>query len=73
MKDEYDFSTGEKGKFYRDDIQIDLPIYLEPDVADFLNKIATRKGIDVATIVNDWIKKDIALIETAMGSISVWH
>ena len=32
MKKEYDFSKGERGKFYRSDIQINLPVYLEPDL-----------------------------------------
>jgi hypothetical protein len=29
MKKEYDFSKGERGKFYRPDAQLNLPIYLE--------------------------------------------
>ena len=32
MKKEYDFSKGERGKFYKPDIQLNLPVYLEPDV-----------------------------------------
>jgi hypothetical protein len=32
MKKEYDFSKGERGKFYRPDIQLSLPVYLEPDL-----------------------------------------
>lgn len=66
MKKEYDFSKGERGKFYHADAQLELPIYLEPDVAAFLQKVADQKGTAVETIVNDWIRKDIALIETVM-------
>ena len=33
MKKEYDFSKGERGKFYRPDAELSIPIYLEPDVA----------------------------------------
>jgi hypothetical protein len=66
MKKEYDFSKGERGKFYNAEAQLELPVYLEPDVAAFLNKVASQKGIDVETLVNDWIRKDIALIETVM-------
>jgi hypothetical protein len=33
MKKDYDFSKGERGKFYRPDAEISIPIYLEPDVA----------------------------------------
>lgn len=66
MKKEYDFSKGERGKFYHADAQFDLPIYLEADVAAFLQKVAAEKDLEVETIVNDWIRKDIALIETIM-------
>lgn len=66
MRREYDFSEGERGKFYHADSELDIPIYLAPEVADFLSKIAAKRGIDVETLVNDWIKKDIALIETAI-------
>jgi hypothetical protein len=33
MKKEYDFSKGERGKFYHPDAELSIPIYLEPDVA----------------------------------------
>ena len=33
MKKEYDFSKGERGKFYRPETELNIPIYLEPDVA----------------------------------------
>ena len=32
MKKEYDFTKGERGKFYRGNVQLNLPVYLEPDV-----------------------------------------
>jgi hypothetical protein len=35
MKKEYDFSRGERGKFYRPDIQLNLPVYLEPDLRKY--------------------------------------
>ncbi|MBU4414150.1 MAG: hypothetical protein KJ976_03460, partial [Proteobacteria bacterium] len=59
-----DFSEGERGKFYHPNAELYLPIYLEPEVADVLRKLAGEKGVQVDTIVNDWIKKNIALIET---------
>jgi hypothetical protein len=66
MKDEYDFSGGERGKFYRADADLDIPIYLDPDVAVFVQKVAAKKGVDVETIVNDWIRKDMAFLETVV-------
>jgi hypothetical protein len=35
MEKEYDFSKGERGKFYQPDIQLNLPVYLEPDVKKY--------------------------------------
>ncbi len=64
MKKEYDFSKGERGKFYHPETEFNLPIYLEPEIADFMRKIAGEKGINIETLVNDWLKRDIGLIQT---------
>ena len=66
MKEEYDFSGGERGKFYHADAELEIPIYLDPDVAVFVQKVAAKKGVDVGTIVNDWIRKDMAFLETVV-------
>ncbi len=64
MKAEYDFSQAEQGKFYHPDATFHYPIYLEPDVDNFLNKIAQEKNIDVQTLVNEWLRNNIKLIES---------
>ena len=64
MKKEYDFSKGERGKFYSPDAELYLPIYIEPDMMEVLIKFSKKKGVEVATIVNEWIKKDISIVET---------
>jgi hypothetical protein len=43
MKAEYDFSRGERGKFYNPDAVLSFPIYLELDVDEFIRQIA-RQG-----------------------------
>jgi hypothetical protein len=68
MKQEYDFSKGECGKFYNAEAQLEMPVYLELDVAAFLNRAACQTGTEVETLVNYWIRKNIALIETIMPS-----
>ena len=67
MKKEYDLSKGESGKFYRPDTELYLPVYLEQDTAEFLRKYSKKKGVEVSTIVNEWIRKDIAIVETIMA------
>ncbi|MEO1376908.1 MAG: hypothetical protein AAFW70_21960 [Cyanobacteria bacterium J06635_10] len=59
MKPEYDFSKAEKGKFYQSDTAFNFPVYLESDVNEFLNKLAEEKGIDIQTLVNEWLRNNI--------------
>ena len=63
MKEEYDFSKAERGKFYRPDAELDLPVYLDSDVRDYLEAKARSKGVEVNELVNDLLRKDIALIK----------
>ena len=63
MKEEYDFSKAERGKFYRPAAELDVPVYLDSDVRDYLEAKAKSKGVKVNEIVNDMVRKDIALIE----------
>jgi predicted HicB family RNase H-like nuclease len=65
MQDEYDFSQGERGKFYRKDAEIQLPVYLEAEVFRYLQARAKDKNVDLNELVNELLKQDIALIETA--------
>jgi hypothetical protein len=43
MKDHYDFSTAERGKFYHADAESQFPVYLEPDINDFLTELAAKR------------------------------
>jgi len=63
MKPEYDFSQAERGKFYRKDAVLDLPVYLDADIRDRLTERAKAKGIDLGRLVNELLKRDIELIE----------
>jgi len=64
MRDEYDFSKGTRGKFYRPDAKLNLPIYLEDEVMAFVEKIAEKKGTDMSTVVNKLIKGDMLISDT---------
>lgn len=52
MKKEYDFLKGVRGKFYREGVRLNLPIYLDKDIADFVQKVAKQKKMDFQTVVN---------------------
>ena len=62
MKKEYDFSKGVRGKFYNPDGEFNLPIYLEPEIAEFVDKLSAEKNIDRSKIVNRLLKKDMEII-----------
>jgi len=58
MKKEYDFSKAERGKFFRPGVTLNIPIYLEADNMEFVEKLADKKRVDVTKIVNDLIRSD---------------
>jgi hypothetical protein len=64
MKAEYDFSEDERGKFYHPDAEFHLPVYLDPDVAEFMSGLAAKKKINIGEMVNDWLRRDIEFIKT---------
>jgi hypothetical protein len=64
MKREYDFSKAERGKLYRPGAKLNMPIYLDEEILDYLTERAEAKGVEVGDLVNDILKKDIALMET---------
>jgi hypothetical protein len=65
MKSEYDFKKPQRGKFFRQDASLELPVYLEAGVRAYLTERAKAKGVPVSDLVNDLLKRDIELIETA--------
>jgi hypothetical protein len=65
MKDEYDFSKTDRGRFYRKDTTLVPPVHLDPDVLAFLTARAEARGISISELANELLKKDIELIESA--------
>ena len=65
MKDEYDFSNAERGRFYRQDAVLVPPVHLNADVLSFLSARAAARGKSLNELVNALLRKDIELIEAA--------
>ena len=61
---DYDFSKGERAKFYHPDAAFSFPVYLEPDVNDSLSRLAEQKQIDIQDLVNDLLRAGIKLIQS---------
>ena len=63
MKEEYDFTNAEQGKFYRPVEELEIPVYLDKDIRDILMKKLKEKGgeFSLTGIVNALIKQDIEI------------
>ena len=48
MKAEYDFSKGERGKFFKADAELRLPIYLDGEVQRYLAEEQRKKAFLLA-------------------------
>lgn len=64
MKPEYDFSKGERGKFFKANAELRLPIYLDADVQRYLTERAADKGVPLGEMVNGLLKREIQIIES---------
>jgi hypothetical protein len=65
MKKEYDFSKGERGKFFNKEAKFNFPIYLSEETLSFVEEIADKRKTDISTVVNELIKRDMKIIEYA--------
>jgi hypothetical protein len=63
MPAEVNFAGATRGKFYRPNLRLNLPVYLDADVQDYLNNIAAKKGMPLSQIANDLLKREIEIIE----------
>lgn len=64
MKLEYDFSSGVRGKFFKQDAELRLTVYLDSDVQRYLAERAADKGIPLSEMVNTLLKREIQIIES---------
>jgi hypothetical protein len=64
MKKQYDFSRAERGKFYRADARLNLPVYLDEEVLAFVQGIAEKRQADLSAVVNQLLRSDMQLAET---------
>jgi hypothetical protein len=63
MKDEYDFSGAEQGKFYRPIEELDIPIYLDKEVkAFFVDRLKAKGNVfTLNQVINSRLTKDIEI------------
>ena len=63
MKEEYDFTNAEQGRFYRPIEELEIPVYLDKDIREILMKKLKEKGNEFSlnSIVNALIRQDIEI------------
>ena len=63
MKEEYDFTNAEQGRFYRPIEELEIPVYLDADIRAILMKKLkeARSELSLNSIVNSLIKHDIEI------------
>jgi len=62
MKREYNFSKVERGKFYKKGAELVLPVYLETQLQNKLERIARKKDKDIGEVVNELVRKEVEVI-----------
>jgi len=69
MNDEYDFTNGIRGRFYRPN-KVSMTIRIDDDILIYLKKIASKKKIGYQTIINillrDCIEHDLKKIDSLL-------
>ncbi len=63
MKNEYDFSNAERGKFYRPDAQLIPPVHIDPEILSYLSARADALDKSLDELVNELLRKEIEIIE----------
>ena len=61
MREEYDFSQAQKGRFYSPTEPFQLPVYLDQEVQDYLISVAESRDQDLGTVVNALLKEEIKI------------
>ena len=59
MREEYDFSKAQRGKFYRKGALLRLPIYLDTRLQNRLQRLAQRNHEQLRELVQRLLKKEV--------------
>ena len=55
MKKEYDFSVGERGKFYHEN-KVQKTLRLDADILQYFQTLSSRKHIPYQTLINNTLR-----------------
>ncbi len=63
MRKEYDFSKAQRGKFYHKGAVLRLPIYLDAQLQNRLQRLAQRNHEQLRELVHRLLKKEVRLAQ----------
>lgn len=63
MKKQYDFKDAVQGKFYRPQKDLEVPVYLDPEVEEFFAERAEKGHRRLDSIVNKILRKEMDIIK----------
>ena len=61
MRKEYDFSKAVRGKLYRPDSKLNIPVYLDEEVQAFVQAFAEKRKTYFPSVVNQLLREDMQL------------
>ena len=64
MLDEYDFSKGERGRFYIPADKIHLPLYLSQDIEERLRFQASKLGKTASELATEMLASELRRMES---------
>ena len=59
MRKEYDFSKAERGRFYQKGARLRLPIYLDANLQNRLQRLAQKNHEQLSALIQRLLKKEI--------------
>lgn len=63
MKDNYDFSGAEQGRFYTRPEDMHIPHYLQPELEIALRQVARNKGLEPDQVLGMIVAKELELLK----------
>lgn len=63
MADEYDFSGGQRGRFYSGGAVLLAPIHVEPDVLESLTSRAAAEGVPVNELASRLLRRELKKVD----------
>jgi hypothetical protein len=64
MKEEYDFTDAEQGKFYRPMEELEIPIYIDKNIQKVIVSVADKNNKSISELVNTLLKNDIEIAQS---------